>query len=134
MNTVKGIVTDLRQRRQWPVALALVVALVAIPVLLHKSASSTPVAQLPATGAPTSLSTGGPAVTVEATPNQTHLKGKGRDPFTPQGSTKSSSTGSATSNPSTSGPGSTGPAALPRDRRPAAPRAPRARPAPPAPP
>src|ERR1700749_3936688 len=108
MNTVKGIVTDLRQRRLWPVALALVVALVAIPVLLHKSASSTPVAQLPATGAPTSLSTGGPAVTAAATPNQTHLKAKARDPFTPQGSTKSSSTGSATSNPSTSGTGSTG--------------------------
>ena len=52
MNTLKGIVTDLRQRRLWPVALALVLALVAIPVLLHKKANSTPVAQLPATGAP----------------------------------------------------------------------------------
>src|ERR1700746_1147090 len=103
MNTVKGIVTDLRQRHLWPVALALVVALVAIPVLLHKSARSTPVERRPATGAPTSLSTGGPAVTVEATPNQTHLKGKGRDPFTPQNSTASPSTGAAAATSATSG-------------------------------
>jgi hypothetical protein len=108
MNILKGIVTDLRQRRLWPIALGLVVALVAVPVLLHKKASSTPVAQLPATGAPTSLSTGGPAVTVEATPNQTHLKGKGRDPFTPQNSTAKPSTGSAPSTASTSSTGSTG--------------------------
>ena len=87
MKTLKDIVTDLRQRRLWPVALVLVLALVAVPVLLSKKASSTPVAQLPATGAPTSLSTSGPAVTVEGTPNQTHLKGKARNPFTPQGST-----------------------------------------------
>src|SRR6476469_10030255 len=108
MNTLKGIVTDLRQRRLWPVALALVVALVAVPVLLHKNASGTPVAQLPATGAPTSLSTSGPAVTVEGTPNQTHLKGKGRDPFTPQNSTPSPSTGAAPATSSTSGAASTG--------------------------
>jgi hypothetical protein len=108
MNTLKGIVTDLRQRRLWPVALALVLALVAVPVLLHKRASSTPVAQLPATGAPASLSTSGPAVTVEGTPNQTHLKGKGRDPFTPQGSTAKPSTGSAPTTSSTSTAGSTG--------------------------
>jgi hypothetical protein len=106
MNTLKGIVTDLRQRRLWIVAVALVVALVAVPVLLSKKASSgTPVAQLPATGAPTSLVTGGPAITVEGTPNQTHLKGKGRDPFTPQKSSAKPATASSavTTTASTSG-------------------------------
>jgi hypothetical protein len=113
MNILKGIVNDLRQRRLWPIALVLVLALVAVPVLLSKKASSTPVAQLPATGAPTSLSTSGPAVTVEGTPDQTHLKGKGRDPFTPQGSTATPSTasGSTASTASTGSTGSAGSAA-----------------------
>jgi hypothetical protein len=84
MNILKGIVTDLRQRRLWIVAVALVIALVAIPVALSKKASPTPIAQVPASGAPASLSTGGPAVTVEGTPSQSHLSGKGRNPFTPQ--------------------------------------------------
>ncbi len=39
MNIVKGIVTELRERRLWPVALALLVGLVAVPVLLTKSPS-----------------------------------------------------------------------------------------------
>ena len=108
MKTLKDIVTDLRQRRLWPVALVLVLALVAVPVLLSKKASSTPVAQLPATGAPTSLSTSGPAVTVEGTPNQTHLKGKARNPFTPQGSTTKQSSGAASATLVASGAGSTG--------------------------
>lgn len=111
MNTLKGIVNDLRQRRLWPVALVLVLALVAVPVLLSKKASSTPVAQLPATGAPASLSTSGPAVTVEGTPDQTHLKGKGRNPFTPQGATAQPSTGSTASPPSAGSTGSAGSAA-----------------------
>jgi hypothetical protein len=108
MNTLKALITDLRQRRLWPVALALVLALVAIPVLLSKKASSTPVAQLPATGAPTSLSTGGPAVTVQGTPDQTHLKGKGRDPFTPQTSTAKPATTTTPTTTPTGGTGSTG--------------------------
>jgi hypothetical protein len=95
MKTLKGIVTDLRQRRLWIVAVALAVALVAIPVLLSKKASSTPVAQLPSTGASASLSTGGPAVTVEGTPNQSQLSGKGRNPFTPQAAASHVSGGSA---------------------------------------
>src|SRR5262249_61231119 len=47
MNTLKGIVNDLRQRRLWPVALALVVALVAVPVLLFPTGKSAPLPRPP---------------------------------------------------------------------------------------
>ena len=38
MSLARGIWADLVDKRLWPVALALVVAAVAIPVLLHKEA------------------------------------------------------------------------------------------------
>ncbi|MDX6675481.1 MAG: hypothetical protein QOH11_2899, partial [Solirubrobacteraceae bacterium] len=38
MSFARGIWADLVDKRLWPVALALVVAAVAIPVLLHKQA------------------------------------------------------------------------------------------------
>ena len=40
MNFFRGIVADLRERKLLPVAVVLAVALVALPVLLHKSASA----------------------------------------------------------------------------------------------
>ncbi len=39
MSFVNGIVNDLRERRLWPIALVLLVALVAVPVLLSNSSS-----------------------------------------------------------------------------------------------
>ncbi len=38
----RGMVGELRQKKLWPVAALLVVALVAVPVLLSKSASPAP--------------------------------------------------------------------------------------------
>ena len=50
---VLGLWDDLREKRLWPVALALVVALVAVPVLLRKPAEETPPAVAGATASTT---------------------------------------------------------------------------------
>ena len=62
MSIVQAIIKDLRERRLWPVAIALVAALVAVPVLLMHSAKSVPVPPAAAAGLPTSLASGGPVV------------------------------------------------------------------------
>ena len=49
MSFLKGILDDLREKRLWPFALALVVALIAVPTLLAKSTKSQPLAQVPQT-------------------------------------------------------------------------------------
>ena len=84
MSFFKGIFDELRSRRLWPVALVLVVALVAIPVLLSKSASSPSVAQLPSAGTPASLLPPVPGVTADTGPTHSRLIGAARDPFTQQ--------------------------------------------------
>lgn len=89
---------DLKAKRLWPVALVLLLGVVAVPVLLSKSASTPP----PPPPVPTMppAAPGLPAVTQRLLlPSQ--LKGTKRDPFTPQAgvaaasSTAPSSTGSA---------------------------------------
>jgi len=120
MSFLTNIISDLRQKRLWPVAAALLVALVAIPVLL--STSSSPV-QAPATpaviGAAVTGGTAVPAVSLSTSAQVSRLTGKARDPFTPQvvpaaapapsGSTSSASTGgtSAASTGATGQAGST---------------------------
>jgi hypothetical protein len=81
MNVFRDTLTDLRDKRLWPVAAALLAALVAIPVLLSSgggapSVPPIPVGQLAQSG-PTL-----PAVSVTTvTPAHTKLTGRGRDPF-----------------------------------------------------
>ena len=67
MSLLRGIWSDLVDKRLWPVALVLVVAVVAIPVLLHKqadkvagpsAASAAAVPRLPAAGSSISLNQG----------------------------------------------------------------------------
>jgi hypothetical protein len=85
MTDLKQIVAELREKRLWPVALALLVALVAVPVLLSKSPSQTPVAALPqsaATAAPPATAV--PAVSVQTAATRSNLKGRGHDPFRQQ--------------------------------------------------
>ena len=52
MNHLRTLVRDLVERRLWPVALALVIALVAVPVVLGRGGEQTPapIAAAPATG------------------------------------------------------------------------------------
>ena len=82
----RGIVTELRQKRLWPVAALLVVALVAVPFLLSKSSKPAPApqAQVPTTPPPTGASI--PTLNVVTTPSQSHLRGPSRNPFGASGS------------------------------------------------
>jgi hypothetical protein len=83
MNILKGIVTELRERRLWPVAVALLIGLVAVPVVLSKSPSSSASTQAPAAGG--SGSTGHTvSVKLAGGPGDAGLHGKARDPFAQQ--------------------------------------------------
>jgi hypothetical protein len=80
------LVKDLRANRLWPLAIVLLVAIVAVPIALSKSASRTPVApraQVPAPSGSTSL----PALNVQSSSSKSRLPGRGRDPFAGQAST-----------------------------------------------
>jgi hypothetical protein len=115
MNVIQSLISDLREKRLWPVAVALLVALIAVPVVLSGGGNSgVPVAQLPPVAAP---STGAvpalPAVSVTATPSNARLTGRQRNPFTQQvkstsaaKSSASKSSGSASSSKSKSSSGS----------------------------
>jgi hypothetical protein len=114
---------DLRAKKLWPVALGLLVAIVAVPVVLTTSSSapSTGASGSPVAGLPTS---GLPAVS-QSTGSGGAVKGSAHDPFAPQpgtggttttagsgsgGSSSSSSSGSSgsTGGTSTTGGGSPG--------------------------
>jgi hypothetical protein len=100
MSFFQAILTDLREKRLWPVAVALLVAIVAVPVVLAKSSSPPPVnpATTPSTGGQPAL----PAITVDTGTTKYALTGlSSRDPFTQQASASSSSSGSGTSTTAT---------------------------------
>jgi hypothetical protein len=106
---VSQLIDDLRTRRLWPIAAALLVALVAVPVLLSNSGSS------PAVGSqaqpPAPAATALPAVSVQGAAAHVRLSGHGRDPFAQQSlpravtttatSLSSGATGTAASSSST---------------------------------
>jgi hypothetical protein len=82
---------DLRDKKLWPVALVLLLALVAVPVLLSKSSNGP---SGPPAAAPQAPIAGLPAVS-EHTVTSSRLHKSNRDPFTPQGGGPSTSTGAA---------------------------------------
>lgn len=92
---MRNVFQDLVERRLWPVALVLVLALVAIPVLLSHPASTEPGASpvapatAPATGTDTSLSAFQPVVNTEGSKSseiRKSLRGfSTKDPFKVQG-------------------------------------------------
>jgi hypothetical protein len=97
MSFFKAIISDLRDKRLWPVAAALLVAVVAVPVVLSKATSGAPapVAQLPSTGSGGTAS-GLPAVSVSTAPSEGKLTGNGRNPFNQFGGTTTTSGTSGT--------------------------------------
>lgn len=97
MSFLKAIISDLRDKRLWPVAAALLVAVVAVPVVLSKASSGAPapVAQLPSTGSGGTAS-GLPAVSVSTAPSEGKLTGNGRNPFNQFGGTTTTSGTSGT--------------------------------------
>jgi hypothetical protein len=78
----RGIATELRQKRLWPVAAVLVAALIAVPVLLASSSSAPapqPQAQVPTP--PPAPGSSLPAINVTSTPTHSHVVGPLHDPF-----------------------------------------------------
>lgn len=71
---------DLREKRLWPIAAVLLVALVAVPVLLSKSSTPAPAPQAALPTPPPSGSSI-PALSVQSTPSHTRIAGKARNPF-----------------------------------------------------
>ncbi len=91
---MRSVFEDLVEKRLWPVAAALVIALVAIPVLLSKPAGSAPAPTpatptAPATGSGGSLSAFQPVVSSEGAKSSEIRKAltgfKSKDPFKVQG-------------------------------------------------
>lgn len=83
MSFFKGILTDLRQRRLWPVPLALIAAIVAVPVVLAKTPHPPATPPLPSSPGP-SAGTPVASITVDTSDQSRHPAGKARDPFTQQ--------------------------------------------------
>jgi hypothetical protein len=97
----RTIVRDLIDKRLWPVAIALLVALVAVPIVLGGSGGTAPVAPLPApvpaqAGADTAIKVSAPAVLGHSRP------GPVDDPFYAPPKPKVESSGPTTSSPSSS--------------------------------
>ncbi len=116
MSFVTAIAADLREKRLWPVAMVLALALVAIPVLVSKAASTKPVAAPTDAGASAARATAVPAVSVDSTRTHSLFAGRTRDPFAQQQAPSissrtptTSSTGTGTSSTSPGPTGSTGP-------------------------
>jgi hypothetical protein len=103
MNVPRNMFKELVERKLWPIALVLVIALVAVPVLLTKKAP-TDIVTPPSGPLPYSSGTALPAISVQTAPGNSNLGGKGRDPFTPQHVATTSTTAtvaSVTATPST---------------------------------
>jgi hypothetical protein len=84
MSYLNALIADLREKRLWPVAVALLVALVAVPVLLGGKTSATPPAQVTPLSAPVTQIPGYPAVSIQKFPTVSKLDGPARDPFIQQ--------------------------------------------------
>jgi hypothetical protein len=83
MSVLTNMIKELRERKLWPIAIGLIVALVAVPVLLTKKAPTNLVVP-PTGGLPYSTGTTLPAISVQTTPGSSKLAGRARNPFTPQ--------------------------------------------------
>jgi hypothetical protein len=84
MSFFPNLIKELRDRKLWPIAIGLIVALVAVPVLLSKKSSTDLVTPQPTGGLPYSTGTTLPAISVQTTASSSKLPGRGRNPFTPQ--------------------------------------------------
>jgi hypothetical protein len=107
MSFLNDLIGDLREKRLWPVALVLVGALVAVPVLLAKPAPKVPIASAATPPSGGAAPPGLPVVSVASAPSNARLHGHARDPFKQQGASSHTTTTATTSTTSTtSSPGS----------------------------
>ena len=99
MSTLKNIGSDLVEKRLWPVAVALVLALVAIPLLLNRGGGTEKAPPAPAAPAATSQVAGADGSVAEETLQQQPVTtkpksrpGEVRNPFARQVKAKQAST------------------------------------------
>ena len=83
MSVPRNMLKELVDRKLWPIALVLIIALVAVPVLLTKKAP-TDIVTPPTGPLPYSSGTTLPAISIQASPTNSKLAETGRNPFTPQ--------------------------------------------------
>jgi hypothetical protein len=81
MSPVRKLVDDLIEKRLWPVALALVIALIAIPVLIGGSSAGTGATDVAAAPVAAPAAKATPAVELIGPPAVRTRPGKVRDPF-----------------------------------------------------
>ncbi|MGH2881941.1 MAG: hypothetical protein ACRDPA_04450 [Solirubrobacteraceae bacterium] len=106
MNLLSNLIKELRERKLWPIAIGLIVALVAVPVLLSKKAPTALVTQ-PTGGLPYSTGTVLPAISIKTTPAASKLAGRGHNPFTPQDVATTATTTTTTATSTTASPSTT---------------------------
>ena len=85
------IMSDLRERRLWPLAVVLLVAIVAVPFVLAKTPAQAPPPPTPVAAAGAPVRTSLPSVSVGTWPSHSALKAKAHNPFTPSKTAKSAS-------------------------------------------
>jgi hypothetical protein len=105
MSVPRNMFKELVDRKLWPIALVLVIALVAVPVLLTKKAP-TDIVTPPSGPLPYSSGATLPAISVKTASSNSNLGGKGRNPFTPQhvATTATTATVASVTSPSTGTP------------------------------
>ena len=101
MSFFTNMIKELRDRKLWPIAIALIVALVAVPILLSKKAPTKLLVPQPTGGLPYSTGTSLPAISVKTAPGASKFAGKGRDPFTPQHAATTATVAAVTTTPTT---------------------------------
>lgn len=98
---LRGILAELHSKRLWPVAVVLLAAIAAVPVLLSKSTSPAP-APAAVPGAAAAPQPALPVLSVQTTPSHSRLTGPARDPFPSGSGTKGATTTTTTSSPAAS--------------------------------
>lgn len=85
MSPLRNVLSDLVEKRLWPVALLLLGALVAVPLLLAKSPAPQPETPIAASAATAAAAHAEPAVRLVAEPaRHAPLRGRAKDPFRQQ--------------------------------------------------
>jgi hypothetical protein len=101
MTIVQNLITELREKRLWPVAVALILALIAVPVVLSSSGGTVAAAPAPA-AIGSAAAPAVPAVSVTTTPSNARLTGPERNPFAQQVKPSSDTAGAGTGTAPTS--------------------------------
>jgi hypothetical protein len=111
MNPLRRIAEDLVEKRLWPIALVLVLAVVAVPLLIGGGSADPGGSELAATPATPAVESSSPAVELVGPPAVRSRPGKLRDPFRRTKKAKKKATSSTSSSSSSSKQSSKGDAA-----------------------